>query len=359
MKILVVNDQFERGGAGRVAAVLCNGLYDKGYDITIATDFIHWKNTYYIDPRIPILQINSKTSGNKIKRWLDCSFVIRKYLKKENPDLIIAIQSLMYLVTWVANWGIGIPVIAADHTSFNRKIHPIIDFIRYHLYCRADGLSILTKKDEKLLGSKYPRKRVIYNPLSFPILNKDTIKRSNILCAGRLESWDIKGFDIMLNIWKDIEYKYPSWTLEIAGAGNGNSEKKIIEMIHNRGLENRVRLLGHVNDMKDLYAKSSIFALSSRMEGFPMVLMEAMSQGCACVAFSVGGASDEMMSEQSGALIDDGNLDAFKYALEQLMSNSHRRNFCSKNAIIEASRFTVDSFVTSWIDYINDIIKIK
>lgn len=359
MKILIVNDQFERGGAGRVAAVLCNELYKRGYDITIATDTKHWHNTYYLDPSIPIVQIDSKTSGNKIKRWLSCSKVIRKYIKENNPNLIIATQSLMYLVTWIANWGISVPVIAADHTSFNRKIHPVIDFIRYHLYSRADGLTILTQKDERLLGDKFPRKRVIYNPLSFPILTEETIRKNTILCAGRLESWDIKGFDIILDIWKKLESKHPNWTLEIAGAGNGNSQAFVENMIKERGLDKRVNLLGHIDDMKKLYSESSIFALSSRMEGFPMVLMEAMSQGCACVAFSVGGASDEMMSDKSGSIIRDNDCESFGNALEALMSNEDLRVQCSHNAVKESSRFSVDSFVDNWIDYINSTLSLK
>lgn len=357
MKILIVNDQFERGGAGRVAAVMCNGLKHKGIDVVAVTDNKNWHQTYKLRSDIPIHFIDTKFGGSRIKKWLACSKKIRSYVKHEKPDCIIAVQSLMFLVTWIACLGIDVPIIAADHTSFSRKIHPLIDFIRYHLYSKADGLSILTQKDAILLGKKFPQKKVIYNPISFPILKEDTKRKFNILCAGRLESWDIKGFDIILDIWKNLESKYSEWTLEIAGAGNGTSQQIVEKMIAERGLAKRVKLLGHIDNMKNLYAQSSIFALCSRMEGFPMVLMEAMSQGCACVAFSVGGATNEMMTTKSGFIVNDNDITQFSSAIESLIADETLRYKCSKNAIEEIKRFSVDQFIENWIEYINFVIK--
>ena len=90
-----------------------------------------------------------------------------------------------------------------------------------------------------------------------------------------------------------------------------------------------------------------------------MVLMEAMSQGCACVAFSIGGSSDEMMTDKSGFLIRDEDNISFSNALERLMSSEDYRGQCSQNAIIEASEFTVDSFIDSWTNYINYILSLS
>ena len=315
MKALFINDQFERGGAGRVAAILCNELHRRGHDVVLVCDTKHWAATYPIDSNIPVREIVTKTlrpgRWEKLAKWLRCSKSIRRYIKEEQPDVIIATQSMMFLCTWLGNLFMKVPVIAADHTSFTRKIDPIIDFVRYHLYSRADGLSILTQKDYRILGNKYPKKKVIYNPLSFPILDRPTDRRKNILCAGRLEVWDIKGFDTIIEIWSHICEKYPDWTLEIAGDGTEKATSFIKELLSKYNVDNRVRLLGHVDKMQQLYSESSIFALPSRMEGFPMVLMEAMSQGCACVAFSVGGASDEMLDVESGIIVKDGDSGSF------------------------------------------------
>ena len=362
MKILFINDQFERGGAGRVAAVLCNELHHrKDYEVSLVCDSKHWEPLYHIDVDIPVREIVVKTLkpgfAEKLLKWKRCINDIRRYIKEEKPDIIIATQAMMFLCAYLANRGLHVPIIAADHTSFSRKVNPIIDFIRYHLYSKADGLSILTQKDFRLLGDKYPQKKVIYNPLSFPVLDKQVVRRKNILCAGRLEVWEIKGFDIIVDIWSRIHAKYPDWVLEIAGDGTEASHNYMKQMLVEKGVQDHVRLLGRVSDMKSLYAESSIFALPSRMEGFPMVLMEAMSQGCACVAFSVGGSSDEMMSEKSGLLMPDGDASSFEAALVRLIENGKERELFSQNAIKEVSRFSVDFFMDEWEKLINETLK--
>lgn len=361
MKILFINDHFERGGAGRVAAIQCNGLFRRGYEIKLVTDTKFWERNYPIEPKIPELHITTKSQKPggfaKLMKWLKCARDIRKYINLEQPDIIIAIQSMPYLCTYLANIGLHYPVIVADHTSFNRHQGLLIDFIRYRLYGKADGISILTQRDERILGDKYPQKQVIYNPLSFPVLEETTVRRKNILCVGRLEVWEIKGLDIIIDIWSHIQAKYSDWTLEIAGDGKPESQQKVNNMIAEHGLEGRVALLGHVSDMKACYSESSIFALPSRMEGFPMALLEAMSQGCACVAFHIEGASSEMVEEGAGLVVQDGDVDAFERSLDELLQDEEKRHSYSVKAIKSASRFTEESFINRWEELIRTTMR--
>ena len=259
---------------------------------------------------------------------------------------------MMFFVTWLGSIGINIPIIAADHTSFNRKIHPLIDFIRYHFYSKASGLSILTQKDYDILGNRFPQKKVIYNPISFPILENESQRKKNILCVGRLDVWEIKGFDIIISLWAQIHKQYPEWVLEIAGTGTIESIEYLENLIRNNNLQERVILLGQISNMKELYTHSSIFALSSRMEGFPMALMEAMSQGCSCIAFSVYGATKEMMENESGIIVDDGDILGFKKGLIDLLENENLREMYSKSAIKSTYKFTVDNFIKQWEELI-------
>ncbi len=351
MKILFVNDQYERGGAGRVAAILANQLYAKGYDIISVYDYQNWGHTYNVNDKIPRRLIITQSTKvgilDKTLKWWNCIKSIRRYIKEEKPDIIIATQAMMFFCCYIANMNIGIPIIAADHTSFTRRINPLLDFVRYRLYAKANGLSILTKKDFKVLGDKYPNKQVIYNPISFPILATPRIRKKRILCVGRLEVWDIKGFDLIIKIWAELAPKYPEWTLEIAGPGDSKSKAYLKKMIEDNKLSSCI-LLGQVDDMKNLYSSSEIFALPSRMEGFPMVLMEAMSQGCACIAFEVGGATNEMLDENSGIIVKDGDIEAFKQALITLIKDKTIRELYSINAINSVKKFSVDEFVDSW-----------
>ena len=114
-----------------------------------------------------------------------------------------------------------------------------------------------------------------------------------------------------------------------------------------------------MNDMKTLYSQSGIFALPSRIEGFPMVLLEAMSQGCPCVAFNVGGASEEMIERNCGYVIQDGDIKGFENALSELMENENKRELYSVNAIRSVEKFSLENHLHSWIALIEETIERK
>ena len=353
MKILLVNDQFESGGAARVACTMCNEFKSKGYDIVVVTDTVNNTIRYDLNKEIPLLNADfkskSSSTSSRIASLFRVAKRIRKHLKNVKPDVVIAIQANAFIRTWLANINLHIPLIVADHTSFSRKMDAINTFTRHYLYKYADGISILTYRDEILLGEKYPQKMVIHNPLTWKALGVTAERRKTILAAGRFDIWQIKGFDILLKIWGQVAPLFPEWTLEIAGTGSKESMSTVEGFIRENKVDDRTVLLGQVNDMKSLYSQSGIFALSSRVEGMPMVLLEAMSQGCPCVAFDVGGASSEMIGDRDGVVVQDGDVEGFKNALVTLMKDESKRNCYSENAIIAVSRFSVDTFMEKWL----------
>lgn len=352
MKILLVNDQFENGGAARVACTMCNEFKSRGYDLVVVSDTVKDAVKYDLNKEIPLLKADFKPRRrdvlSRVLSMFKTAKYIRKHIKKEKPDVIIAIQANAYIRTLIANRHLHIPLIVADHTSFARKMDFINTITRHHFYKYADGISILTYRDERLLGDKYPQKMVIHNPLTWDLLNEKMIRRKTILAAGRFDIWKIKGFDLLLQIWGQLANIFPDWKLEIAGTGNDESLQVVNNLIMQNCVEDRVSLLGQVSDMKSLYSQSGVFALSSRIEGMPMVLLEAMSQGCPCVAFDVGGASSEMMADGGGVVVKDGDIEGFKKGLALLMSDEEERIRCSNQAVISASRFSIEEFMKKW-----------
>ncbi len=361
MKILIVNDQFESGGAARVACTMCNEFKHRGYDIRVVTGTKKDAVKYSLDREIPLYYASFEARRrNGLSRFLSLfrtSILIRKHVKTVKPDVIISIQANAYIRTWLANMCLHYPVIVADHTSFARKMDFINTFTRHCLYKYADGISILTYRDAKLLGDKYPQKMVIHNPLTWPLLTEKKKRDKTILAAGRFDIWKIKGFDLLLNVWSQLATQYPEWILQIAGTGSDEAVLAIKNMIHRNGVDGRVQLLGQVVDMKTLYGQSGIFALSSRVEGMPMVLLEAMSQGCPCVAFDVGGASSEMLIEGGGLVVADGDVDGFRNALSEIIKKDNVREIMSEKTIISAGQFSIDSFIKKWVQLINRSIK--
>lgn len=356
-KILVLIDQMETGGAGRVTSTLLPGLIEKGYEVVMALDNVNCKNFYPIPDEVRQVTIpikNNDRTGIKQVRIIKAA---RRIIKCENPDVVLAVTFFPFFYAHYATIGLKVPVICYDHTSFGRNMGRFINWIRYSLYGKADKLAILTKKDEKLLGSKFPRKEVVYNPLTYPIVRHTSERKKTILCAGRMDAWDVKGFDRIIEIWGKLSKQYPDWRLQIAGAGEDKKVAEVKQMITDVHVEDSVDLLGQVSDMPSLYAKTSIFALPSRVEGFPMVLLEAMSQGCVCVSYEMGGAVYEIMNEDSGIIVKDGSQDDFTSALERIMNEYPNYTERQEAGYADAGRFTCENFCKQWDRMIKETIK--
>lgn len=360
--ILIAIDQLELGGAGRVCSLLANGLVDRGYDVAVCTAIQHHAVNYQLSEKITIKEwydpepVKHNVFG-KIYNMFNRFKYYRRALKEVRPDVVIAFTHNMFFYVKMWSIGYGMPILASDHTSMGRDLGKFTNFIRHHYYAKADAVTILTEKDAKLLGNKLPNKKVLYNPNTFDILRQETPRQKTILCVGRKDYWKVKGFDIMLNIWSRIESRHKDWRLSIVGPGK-DGEEYLWEMSRSLGIEDRVTFVGNVLDMESLYQSVEIFALSSRVEGFPVVLLEAMSQGCACISFSMQGAIAEIIKQgEDGDIVEDGNIDAFADKLEELMNDADKRKRYSVVARQNIARFSRESFVDKWETIIRDVIK--
>ena len=361
--LLIFIDKMNGGGMARVTSILANGLIKKEYHVTIATNNVSFPISYYLSPQAKILPfyVPKKGIGVYAKLRMNCNYIIlaRKYIRQIKPDIIIAMHSICFIWAHIARIGLNVPLIAYDHTSFDRRGLPKLHaFIRMHLYGLANHLVILSHKEKQFLGNRYPNTTVINNPLPFPPLSHSVQRRKTILCAGRINIWEIKGFDIIINIWGQISTNYPEWTLEIAGTGDEKSIESINRLIKDAGVQHSVTLLGQITDMPQLLQRTSIFALPSRIEGMPMVLLEAMSQGCACIAFEVHGVVQEMLTHgKSGFIIPDGELTSFRLRLQELMDNNCIRSRFSTEAIKESNKFSQEKFITKWQQLLQKTLK--
>lgn len=196
------------------------------------------------------------------------------------------------------------------------------------------------------------------NPLSMPpveILRVERKKR--ILAAGRLNIWHCKGFDILIKAWARIQEKYPDWVVEIAG--EGESGRVYLEsLIAENHLENRVVLSGFHLNIKDFFSDSEIFVLSSRYEGFGMVLIEAMSQGAACIACDYKGRQREIIQDDSqGLCVESENEDALANALSKMIEDEGYRKQVQENGWKRSQDFTPDKIGENWVHLLEDLLE--
>lgn len=359
-RIFFITSSLSSGGAERVMAVLANRLSEIGYNTTIISK-AHIPPFYEIKNRVKLVFLPPKINyNNKVSTFFGRCILNRniyKYLKNEKPDIVISFSTTtngsMILICRL----LKLFVIASEHNNYkvNLKSLPIW-LIKRHIYPHATYLTVLTERDKIEYYGKYMKNVIVMpNPLPLQPIDKINLRHRKelILAVGNLSRWRHKGFDKLLVIFSKIEKKYSNWQLFIAGAGDPTWLKKEIK---NLNLENRVILLGAVKDIQSLMLRSSIFAMTSRWEGLPMVLIEAMSQGMACIAFDCfTGPGDIIKNGSDGILIEDQNIDLFVNKLSALIEKKELRLKLGLNAVETSRKYFPEKILQKWFSLFEKI----
>ena len=344
MKILVFISKLHGGGAERVASIMLNHLC-KQHDVTAAV--FDDRKSYTIDERVKIVNISvgAKIRPYQLNRIVKC----RKAIKTLKPDLIISFMVDLNRFVIIANLHTNIKLIVSEHITLQTKQSLIRKITRHILYKLASKVTLLTKSDynhAKWLNNKV----LMYNPLDMEISSNNLIRDKKIIAIGSQNRWIGKGFDILIQAWAKIASSHPEWKLQFVGETNDN---KISEMVKEFHLENQVDFLGWTNDIAKVLQTKSIYVLSSRREGFPCSLIEAMSQGCACVAFDCKTGPDEIITDgQSGLLARNGDIDDLATKLQLLIEDETLRQKLSVGAMEEVKRFDKELIMKQWDELI-------
>ena len=191
------------------------------------------------------------------------------------------------------------------------------------------------------------------------------------MAAGRLNDWRYKGWDLLIKAWAlmngqltkdngqfdDQSSELASWKLQIAGTGSVEDLRFLKQMCKENDVENSVEFLGYRTDIKELMQKASIFCLSSRSEGLPMVLIEAMSQGCAPVACENLGRTKEIITrEREGLLFKTADVEDLARQLSVLITDQEKRNKIQLSAVKRSESFLLDHVVDKWESLLRVII---
>lgn len=358
MKICISVSSLGGGGAERVGVVLANGFAEKGHDVIVITD-VHEKVVYQLHPEVRVVAF-SKSKTNKFLKWSRALYNTRATLKKEKPDVVIGIMQLCSLISRIASIGLSVPVVMTEHSAFewvSSLPRPwFLKFSRKYLNWIYPCVTVLTEPDKQFIGNKLKNVVVMHNPLTYESYEGELNKEKLILSAGRLTDWRYKGWDTLVYSWARIADKYPDWKICIAGTGAESSKQYIIQLMKDNGIEDRVEFLGHCKNMLDLYRKASIFFLSSRSEGMPMVVLEAMSQGCACVATDYKGRTKEIInSEKCGILCQPEDDKALAEGLEKMITDKEYRESVQRNSIERSKDFSVPRIVHEWEELIGSL----
>ena len=173
-------------------------------------------------------------------------------------------------------------------------------------------------------------------------------KTKTVLAVGRLH--EQKGFDLLLQAWKPIEKTYSDWSLRIVGEGPKRAELEA--QIESQGLK-RVVLAGATNNVLDEYEAASIFVLSSRYEGLPLALIEAMWSGLPCIAFDCPQGPAELLAENRGWLVPNGDIAELTAQIAYALSHPEEALKCAQKAQSFAqTTYSEAAIMPQWVQLI-------
>jgi glycosyltransferase involved in cell wall biosynthesis len=348
------------GGAERVVSTLSNHLSKIGFDISILV--VRGNSIYTLSDSIRLFPLYNESEIksnviNKLIRRLDYLPKIIKLIKSIKPDILITVHGGGWNGLMVISAKIlGIKVIAAEHISWTVGSHQWgRRFERKVVYLLADAVAVLTDADREYYAHYLPRVVKIPNPLSFNLLTEPSVREKTILAVGRLDSWKHKGFDTLLEVFSRFHTEFPDWRLQIAGTGAAGRDY-LGRMARDLKVDQRVDFLGFRSDIADVMKSSSIFVLSSRFEGFGMVLIEAMSQGCACISFDCpSGPADILQPDVDGFLVPDQDKAAMVEGLVHLIQNEQLRTSLGQAAVAKANQYRVEVIGGQWVSLFKSI----
>jgi glycosyltransferase involved in cell wall biosynthesis len=212
---------------------------------------------------------------------------------------------------------------------------------------------VVLSEEDKLNWPELNNVQVIYNPLSInPEFSSDCCSKK-VIAVGRYTYQ--KGFDLLAEAWKIVTTKYPDWELNIYGSGDA---EKYRHLATEKGISETFICNGPVHDITAKYLESSIFVLSSRYEGFGLVIVEAMACGLPVVSFACPcGPRDIINNGEDGFLIENENINLLAEKIIYLIEHEEQRFKMGQNSIKSISRFKMENICLQWISLFESIKK--
>lgn len=350
------------GGIERVVVNTANLFNKKGLKVTILIldDTPH--SFYAIEQGVGIehhtLSFGITPEGNVLSRKLKLlSDVIklRRILLRIKPDFIISSEYPFTIAALLTRIKKHSCLLAWEHHHYNWLEKNAFWETMFKLaYPRLHGI-ICLNKTEAALFANHGETFVIPNFVATQTAGPADNRTNTILSV----SWLIprKGIDLLLKIAKDILTKYPGWNWKLIG--DGEMKEDVMQFKSSEAVGDRLiwQSPGETA-INEEYKQVSLFALTSRFEAFPMVLLEAMSHGLPCVSFNCPtGPSDIITQGKDGILVEEENTETFASALSALIEDVEKRRSMSAQARKNVERYSEENIFKLWSDLFEKLKK--
>jgi glycosyltransferase involved in cell wall biosynthesis len=356
MKLLYITNQI-CGAAGleRVLSIKASYLADKfDYEVHILT-LNQGDSPLFYKFSEKLIYHDISFNGSKINYFLQYLKGIKTAINKINPDVISVCDDGLkgFFIPYFTKKPC--PMIYERHVSkqvevTNDKSNFLSSFIQKIKYSlmqygakKYDAFVVLTNGNLNEWDLK--NIMVISNPL--PFLSEKNSKLSNkiVLAVGR-QSYQ-KGYDRLLKSWQKVNKKHPDWKLVIYG--KFDDSLNLIATTNKLKISDSVNFYEPVKNIEDKYKEASIYVMSSRFEGFGMVLIEAMSYGLPCVSFDCPhGPSDIISQYKDGILVKNGDVQNFSKSIIELIEKPQLRTEIGKKAKVKSKTYLPEKIMVKW-----------
>lgn len=368
-KFALIAPSLTGGGAERVMSILASEWARREFKVSLITISEVATTEYPLDRDVNRVGLGLECgSGNWLKGLINNVRrvrALRSALRDCGADLIISFLPSVSVVGWIAARPMRTPFIVGEHTSPEQHRLPFIwRLLRTLVYSRASAIVAVTQRGGEWLKLEFPDVpiRVISNPLKIESsaspdgVAADAINicatQDVLLAAGRLHH--VKGYDLLLQAFSNVANSHPTWRLVILGEGPERPEiEALVRRLH---LDGRVLLPGFTSTPHVVMRHAKVFVMSSRYEGFPMALLEAMSCGLACVSFNCSTGLSELITDSvDGLLVKGDDTQCLGAALSKLIRSASLRDELGQRAKQKVRRYSMEVVMAAWDELFNTL----
>lgn len=347
---LLVYDISLTGGAEHVALNLASE-FSKIYKTFLVSIFDHKHacDAIFQYETFVLSKQNVSITMNLIK----LSARLRKYIRHNEIDILIAITAGVVTVANLAAINTRVKTIYTEHSNLENKTYGIKHQLRQFIGAKVSNVVVtLTDRDKENFIRKFriSEKRVYTIPnwyVSNIVQNdKYDINSKKIISVGRIEK--VKGYNYLIEVAKSLYLKFPDWKWDVYG--EGSLYRDLQEKIEINNLNNFIELKGNVAGLKSLYKDYSIYVMTSLYEGLPMSLLEAQTAGLPIVSFDCPTGPAEIIEDGiNGIIVKAYDIEEMIRSLEVLMKDADLRNRFSAKSKINLNRFNKKSIMEKWV----------
>lgn len=359
----IIDCMYNSGGMERVLSVCANALCDV-CDVTVITAFQKGLPDYFeLHSRIKRYDLGVYETANIRQKKGNYKKALSAYLLVEHFDIVISLGGMdldfLYSISDGSRKMVWFHFVidsewqyARESTSLWIRLKARLQKWKRIFYAKKyDRIIVISKGDLQQWSRFANQVSLIYNPVTITSAAVSDLSSKKVISVGRLDFQ--KGYDYLIDAWKYVVVKHPDWHLNIFG--EGEQRNNLQQQIDKSDLSRHITLCGRTSDVATEYSRHSIFVMSSRAEGFGLVLVEASVCGLPLVSFDCPSGPKEIIEDgRNGFLIEKvGDVQTMADKICQLIENESLRRQMGDNARFMVNKFSVDEIKEQWMLLLN------